>query len=502
MMESKDYIYPAPLLGDFYKQSHRVQYPKGTELVYSTWESRVALPPLDFTNSAVAFGFQAFCKEYLIDYFNEYFFARPKDEVVAEYARFIKYTLGDQNPETQHIERLHDLGYVPLLIKAVKEGTQVPCRVPMLTVENTVPEFFWLTNFVETLLSCQTWVASTSATSAREFRKMMNEYCEKTGGASGFVQFQGHDFSMRGMASLDAALMSGGAHLLSFTGTDTAPCVLWLERYYNANIEKELVGTAIPATEHSVMQIQGKNEYEVYKHLMTETYPGGFLSIVSDTWDLWNVLDDVVPRLKDTIMARDGRVVIRPDSGDPTKIICGDPDGETETQRKGVVEKLWDTFGGFITDKGYKHLDPHIGCIYGESMSISAARQILDGLEAKGFASTNMVLGIGSVAYQFVSRDTLAFTFKCTYAVVNGEERLVYKAPSTDKSQIKYSPKGLVVVKKDEDGNLVCVDNLNREQWKSYNDVDLLEPIFEDGKLLRDQTLAEIREILWGPGVF
>jgi len=355
-MYYKDYIYPAPLLGDFYKQSHRVQYPKGTELVYSTWESRTCLPPLEELDSAVAFGYQAFCKEYLLDYFNENFFARPKDDVVAEYSRFIKYTLGDQNPETQHIERLHDLGYLPLLIKAVKEGTEVPSRVPMLTVENTVPEFFWLTNFVETILSCQTWVASTTATTARAFRKMMNEYCEKTGGVKEFVQFQGHDFSMRGMASLEAALLSGAGHLLSFTGTDTAPCVLFLERYYNANIEKELVGTAIPATEHSVMQIQGQNEYEVYKYLMTEVYPNGFLSIVSDTWDLWNVLDNVIPKLKDTIMARDGRVVIRPDSGNPADILCGTPDGETEDERKGVVEILWDTFGGYITDKGYKHL--------------------------------------------------------------------------------------------------------------------------------------------------
>jgi len=445
-------------------------------------------------DKVVAFGFQGFVKEYLIDYFNKYFFSRPKEEVVEEYRRFLKYTLGRENPDTHYIEDLYDVGYVPVLIKAVKEGTLVPIRVPLLTIENTLPEFYWVTNFLETLMSCQMWLPTTSATTALEYRKIMDQFCDMTGGVKDFVQYCGHDFSMRGMASLSAAQLSGAGHLLAFTGTDTPPAILYLEKYYNANIEKELVGTAIPATEHSVMEVHGRNEYESFKYLMTEVYPTGFLSIVSDTWNLWNVLDNVIRPLKDTIMSRDGRVVVRPDSGDPIKIICGDPDGETENERKGVVEILWDIFGGYITDKGFKHLDPHIGCIYGESITVNGCREMLQRLADKGFASTNVVLGIGSYTYQYTTRDVFGLTLKTTYAVVNGEERKVYKDPVTDKSSFKKSQKGLVVVLRDENGNITYIDDLNRQQQKSYESVDLLEPIFKDGKLLRDESLAEIRE--------
>jgi nicotinamide phosphoribosyltransferase len=495
ILNSKDYIYPASLLCDFYKISHREQYPKNTEVVYSTWTPRISR--LAGIDKVVAFGFQGFVKEFLLDYFNEYFFSRPKKEVVDEYRRFIKYTLGHENPETQHIEKLYDLGYVPVLIKAVKEGTLVPIRVPMLTIENTKPEFFWLTNYLETLLSCQLWMPSTSATLALEYRKIMDQFCDMTGGAKEFVQFCGHDFSMRGLASLSAAQLSGAGHLLAFTGTDTPPAVLYLERYYNANIEKELVGTAIPATEHSVMEVFGRNEYESYKYLMTEVYPIGFLSIVSDTWDLWSVLDNVVKPLKDTIMARDGRVVIRPDSGDPVKIMCGDPNGETENERKGVVEIMWDIFGGFTTDKGFKHLDPHVGCIYGEAITIDSCRDILQQLADKGFASTNMVFGIGSYTYQRKTRDDFGFSLKSTYAVVGGEERKIYKDPVTDKDSIKKSQKGLVVVTKDDNGNIKFIDNLNRAQQKEYESVDLLEPLFKNGQLLREDSLSEIRARLF-----
>lgn len=491
-MYNKDYIYPASLLCDFYKISHREQYPKGTEVVYSTWTPRATR--MANVNKVVAFGFQGFVKEFLLDYFNEHFFSRPKNDVVEEYRRFVKFTLGRENPETQHIERLHDLGYVPVLIKAVKEGTLVPVRVPMLTIENTIPEFFWVTNYLETLMSCQMWISSTSATTALEYRKTMDAFCEMTGGVEDFVQFCGHDFSMRGLASLSAAQLSGAGHLLAFTGTDTPPAVLYLERYYNANIEKELVGTAIPATEHSVMEVFGQNEYESFKYLMTEVYPAGFLSIVSDTWNLWNVLDNVIKPLKETIMSREGRVVVRPDSGDPIKILCGDPEGETEDERKGVVEILWNIFGGYITDKGYKHLDSHIGCIYGESITVDGCREILQRLADKGFASTNVVFGIGSYTYQFTTRDTFGFALKTTYAVVNGEERRIFKDPITDKRSFKKSQKGLVVVTRDKDGQITFTDDLTREQQKGYESIDLLEPVFKDGQLLRDESLSEIRE--------
>ena len=484
------YIYPATLLCDFYKVSHKEQYPKDTDKIYSTWTPRTSR--VEGIDKVVAFGFQAFIKEYLINYFNENFFNRNIDDVANEYKRVIKYTLGVQNPNVSHIIELHKLGYLPLKIKAVKEGTLIPIRVPMLTVENTSPKFFWLTNYIETLMSCCLWQPSTNATLAKEYRKILDEYAEKTGGDMSFVQFQGHDFSFRGKDSLDSAKSSGAGHLLSFVGTDTIPSILYLEEFYNANIENELVGTSIPATEHSVMCAYGQDELESYKRIITEVYPNGFVSIVSDTWDLWSVLNNVIKPLKSEIMNRDGKIVIRPDSGDPVKIICGDLKSDNENERKGVIEILWDIFGGTVTDKGYKVLDSHIGCIYGDAITLERCKEICEQLMKKGFASTNMVYGIGSFTYQYNTRDTFGFALKSTYALINEEEKFLFKDPVTDNG-IKKSQKGLVVVYK-ENGNIIYIDNLTLEQRENYKDIDLLENVFVDGKLLRDESLSEIRE--------
>jgi nicotinamide phosphoribosyltransferase len=196
----KKTIYPAMLLCDFYKVSHRQQYPVGTEAVLSTWipRSNKYFPKAD---KVVAFGIQAFIKKYLINYFNEHFFNRPKNEVVEEYVRYIKHTLLVENPDASHIAELHDLGYLPIEVKAVKEGTRVPVRVPMLTIENTHPKFFWVTNYLETIISNEIWLPSTSATIAYTYRQILEEYALKTVGNTDGVQFQGHDFSMRGMVA-------------------------------------------------------------------------------------------------------------------------------------------------------------------------------------------------------------------------------------------------------------------------------------------------------------
>ena len=492
---NKNYIYPATLLCDFYKVSHREQYPENTEMIFSTWTPRMTR--IKGVNEVIAFGFQAFIKEFLINYFNENFFSRTIDEVVNEYKRVIKYTLGKEDPDASHIAGLHELGYLPFKIRAVKEGTKVPIRVPMLTIENTDPKFFWLTNYIETIMSCVLWQPTTSATIAYEYRKLLNMYAETTGGDLGFVQFQGHDFSMRGMSALDASKASGAGHLLSFSGTDTIPAILYLEEFYNANIEKELVGTSIPATEHSVMCAYGQNELESYRRIITKVYPSGFASIVSDTWDLWSVLNDVIRTLKPEIMARDGKIVIRPDSGDPVKIICGDPDSEDENEHKGVIEILWDIFGGAINDKGFKQLDSHIGCIYGDAITLERCDEICRNLMAKGFASTNMVYGIGSFTYQYNTRDTFGFALKSTFGVFGGEEKNLFKDPITDKASFKKSQTGLVCVVNDN-GNIKYVDGLSRKQRDQLKSVDLLEDIFIDGELIRDESLSEIRARLAG----
>lgn len=483
---------PATLLADFYKLSHREQYPENTEVVYSTFTPR-SNKYFPIANEVVVFGIQGFIKKYLIDYFNENFFNRPKEDVVNEYVRIVKNTLGKVQVDTSHIEELHNLGYLPIKIKALKEGTLAPIKVPVLTIENTIPEFFWLTNYLETLISAEIWQPMTSATISYQYRKLLDEYALKTVGSTDGVEFQGHDFSMRGMSSLESAQASGAGHLLSFVGTDTIPSILYHEQYYNADVEKELVGTSISATEHSVMCSYGNtNEFDLFKHLINEVYPNGFFSVVSDTWDFWKVVGEYLPKLKQDILNRDGRVVIRPDSGDPVKIIIGNIDGETELERKGLIESLWDIFGGTITEKGYKLLDTHIGAIYGDSITIERARKIVEGLEAKGFASTNIVFGIGSYTYQYNTRDTFGFAMKATYAVVNGEERLLFKDPKTDDGT-KKSQRGRVHVHYNN-GEITFVDGLDKDTY--VKTPDLLETVFEDGKLLRDESLSDIRKQL------
>lgn len=481
------------LLADFYKVSHREQYPVGTEKVYSTWTPRTSRK--DGINSVVSFGFQAFIKEYLIDYFNDNFFNRNRQDVIEEYIRIIKNTLGKSVVDYQHISDLHDLGYLPIKIMALPEGTVSPIRVPILTIENTHPKFFWVTNFLETLMSCQLWTPTTSATIAHQYREVLDKYAEETNGDLSGVQFQGHDFSMRGMGCLEAAKLSGAGHLLSFTGTDTIPAIDYLEKYYNTNVENELVGTSIPATEHSVMCAYGKgNEFEAYKNLVTNIYPSGFASIVSDTWDLWKVLNEIIRPLKNEIMNRDGRIVVRPDSGDPVLIVCGNPDGESEFERKGVIEILWDIFGGTITEKGFKQLDTHVGCIYGDAITIERCEEICKRLKAKGFASTNMVYGIGSYTYQYNTRDTFGFALKSTYAVINGEEQMLFKDPVTDNG-IKKSQCGLVAVVK-TNGVLDFVDHLTQFGFDNIENNEMLV-VFENGKLVTEYSLKDIRNRLY-----
>jgi nicotinamide phosphoribosyltransferase len=271
-----------------------------------------------------------------------------------------------------------------------------------------------------------------------------------------------------------------------------------LEEYYNANIETELVGTSIPATEHSVMCSYGQtDEFELFKHLLVDVYPTGFFSAVSDTWDFWKVVTEYLPRLKTEILNRDGRLVIRPDSGDPVKIVIGDLEASTPEERKGLIECLWDTFGGTVTEQGYKVLDSHIGAIYGDSITLERAEAIVKGLEAKGFASTNIVFGIGSFTYNHQTRDTFGHAMKATWAKVNGEERFLLKDPKTDDGTKKSLTGRVAVVK--IDGELYANDNLDLRTYEAnFTNLDQLETVFEDGKLLRDQSLAEIRQILHG----
>ncbi|WP_407556643.1 nicotinate phosphoribosyltransferase [Winogradskyella sp. 4-2091] len=477
-----------PLLyTDGYKVDHRRQYPEGTTLVYSNWTPRKSR--IEGIENVVFFGLQYFIKKYMIEDFNTNFFNQPKAEICKRYSRRINNYLGPNQVGIDHIEALHDLGYLPMVIKALPEGVQVPIRVPMVTMYNTKPEFFWLTNYFETLLSTTLWMPCNSATIAKEYRTILDKYALETSSVPEFVDWQGHDFSMRGMAGLEAAVMSSAAHLLSFTGTDTIPTIDFLEDYYNANSDTELIGGSVAATEHSVM-CMGTNlgEQETFKRLITEVYPNGIVSIVSDTWDLWKVLTEYLPNLKNEVLARDGKVVIRPDSGDPVDIICGHPNGTSTEEKKGVIELLWEIFGGTTNAKGYKELDAHIGAIYGDSITLDRATQICERLKQKGFASTNVVLGIGSFTYQYNTRDTFGFAMKATYGEVNGEGREIYKDPITDDGT-KKSAKGLIKIEK-QNGVYQLIDQVS---WEEENQGELKE-VYRDGKLLIDESLTEIRK--------
>lgn len=474
------------LFTDGYKVDHRRQYPKQTTLVYSNWTPRKSR--IEGVEEVVFFGLQYFIKKYMIEAFNKDFFNQPKDAVCQKYQRRINNYLGENKVGIKHIEDLHDLGYLPMVVKALPEGVSVPIRVPMLTMYNTKPEFFWLTNYFETLLSTTLWLPCNSATIAKQYRKILDKYAEETSTIPEFVDWQGHDFSMRGMGSLEAAIISSAGHLLSFTGTDTIPSIDFFEDYYNANSDTELIGGSVAATEHSVMCMgTNEGEEETFRRLITEIYPNGIVSIVSDTWDLWKVLTEYLPNLKNEVLSREGKVVIRPDSGDPADIICGNSNGKTEAEKKGVIQLLWEIFGGKTNAKGYKELDSHIGAIYGDSITLERAKAICERLKQKGFASTNVVLGIGSFTYQYNTRDTFGFAMKATYGEVNGVGREIYKDPITDDGT-KKSAKGLIKIEKTE-GRYIMKDQVS---WEEEQQGELKE-VFKDGELLINNTLYEIR---------
>jgi nicotinamide phosphoribosyltransferase len=468
-------------------------YPKGMVKLYSNGTPR-SFKHMN-TDSAVFFGLQYYIKEYLINQWNELFFDKDIEPILSEYRRFHKH-FSFVDIETTHIEKLHALGYLPISIKALPEGSKVKEKVPFYTIVNTHPDHAWLVNFLETQMSTVIWDLCVNATIGYQYRSLLDQWAIKTTGSKEFVQWQGHDFSMRGRSSVESSFNQAG-WLLSFTGTDTIPAVLMLEEYYNANIEKELVGSSVPASEHSVMTSYGKEEeIDAFRRLLS-LFPSGILSVVSDSFDLWKVCTEFMVELKEEILARDGKLVIRPDSGDPVDIICGTmfaTDSDSTPRQEGVIDLLWDVFGGTVNDQGYKVLDPHIGAIYGDSIDLKRADTICERLSQKGFASTNIVFGVGSYTFNYNTRDSIGFAVKSTYCEVleDGSSepvaREIFKDPITD-SGIKKSAKGMLAVFKDDKGDFFLNDQCTYEMESSGE----LVPVFSDGFLLVDQSLSEIR---------
>lgn len=472
---------------DGYKLDHRRHYPPGTTKVYSNWTPRMSRIP--GVNEVVFFGLQYFLDKYLGDEFGAWFFAAPGDEVCREYERRVNGYLGPNGIGSAHIRALHELGYLPLEFRAVPEGSRVPLRVPMLTIENTHPEFAWLTNYFETIMSNVLWLPCTSATQARRLRGILDAAAERSGTDKEFVDWQGHDFSFRGMAGPEAAMLSGAAHLLFFTGTDTIPALDLIEDFYGPLPDGYLLGGSVPATEHSVMCAGGEeNETETFNRLL-DIYPTGIVSVVSDTWDLWKVLTRTLPALRAKILKREGKLVIRPDSGDPVKIMCGDPAAEVGSpQHRGVIELLWDVFGGTVTSTGHRLLDSHVGSIYGDSITPERAVAIMDGLHEKRFASGNAVLGVGSYTYQYVTRDTFGFAMKATHVEIDGKGVDIFKQPRTDNG-VKNSAKGRLAVLPGPDGGLQLMNQATPEEEAA----SVLRPVWRDGRFLVRESFNDIR---------
>lgn len=518
-----------PLAVDGYKIDHRRQLPPGVTKIYSNMTPRKSR--VEGVDSVVVFGIQYYIISTLIEYWNKAFFQADIDKIAERFhKRMVSYTgLKEFADEigTQHWRDLHKLGYLPIKIKALPEGTKCSIKVPFFTVTSTHKDFAWFAQYIETDMSAETWGMVTSATTADQYRRIFAKWAKHTGGDPGFVQFQAHDFSYRGMYGRQAAAMSGAAHLTSFVGTDTLPAIDFLDEYYEADSYNGLVGCSVFATEHAVMCIStgfyikkngldwekyGEAEFDVFKRLITEVYPKGIISVVSDTWDLWKVICSYLPKLKAEIMAREGKLVIRPDSGDPVQIISGltpydvyKKEGmvakkNEEVQpwvKDGVVQLLWDIFGGTYNLAGYKVLDPHIGCIYGDSITPQRADAICSRLNDKKFCSTNWVAGIGSYTYQYVTRDTFGMAMKATYAeididgITHGIE--IFKDPITDDGT-KKSARGLIQVYKRLDNGKT--DGRDRQTWANEAS-GLLEVVFEDGKLIKKQTLKEIKQRIY-----
>ncbi|QEH68739.1 nicotinate phosphoribosyltransferase [Cellulosilyticum sp. WCF-2] len=495
------------LLLDYYKTTHAEQYPKGLTKMASYFTPRMSR--LEGEEHLIMFGLQGFIKTYLMEAFNDNFFKRPKEEVLAEYERLLTATLGKGAYGLEKIAALHDLGYLPLEIKAVPEGTRVPIKVPMLEVSNTHPDFVWLVNTIETNISCNLWHTMISANVGYKYRQIVNHYYDLSVEDNVPRRRALGDFSMRGQESTESAIKSSAAFCLSFVNTATVPAISYLEHLYNCDCTKEEVAFGAISTEHSVMcsnyAVDG-DETVMIKRLLTEIYPKHNFSMVSDSYDYWRLVTELLPACEKEIMAHEGTLLVRGDSGDPVDIICGTSRNGGETpEEKGTVQCLWESFGGSVNSKGYKVLDSHIKAIYGDSITPQRAIAIYERLLEKGFACNNVVLGVGSFSMQCLqnedgsfnpyTRDTFGIAIKATYAEQEENRIEIFKNPKTDTGNFKKSQKGLCYVY-EKDGELTYIDGYGTSFKEEITAENQLKTVFKDGKMTKQYTLREIRDRL------
>ncbi len=477
------------LLMDFYKAVHSDMLNSKMTKSMSYYTPRMSR--VDRWNKVVMFGLQMFCKTWLIDYFNDYFFNMPKDEVVGEYKRVLDASLGAGIYDYHKIEKLHDLGYLPIEIIALPEGTVVPVHVPMFGITNTHPDFAWLPQALESLISAEMWYPQITATVGKTYREIVNKYYDITCEDNVSRERALGAFDFRGDMCVDAALKAGAGWCMSFVNTATVPVIPYLEEMFNADCTKEEVAFGAVSTEHFVMcsnyAVDGDEETFLRK-MLTELYPDTSFSCVLDSYDYWNVIDNILPKLHREIMEHNGCMLMRGDSGDCVEVV-------TKT-----VFKLWEQFGGTVNSKGYKVLDPHVKAIYGDSITVQRCEEIYQILMENGFACSNVALGVGSFSMHCIeennvlkpfTRDTFSSCIKACYAEVDGKCYPIFKNPKD--GGFKKSQKGLCYVYRNENGELAYKDEYTSE---NIPDGNLLETVFKDGKLIKEYTLKEIRERL------
>lgn len=462
------------LMTDVYKLSHMRLYKPGTTKVYSYLCARSTRKE----QQALFFGLQPYLK--LLE-------KGVSKEDAEEFFEYFKDILGVEAPADikEKINSLVSLGYIPLEIKAVPEGTVLDNKNVLATVTNTLPEFYWVVGFFESLL-LKVWNTTSVATLSHKFKKLVVERTKKTSDSDFLLPFLVHDFGYRGVSSESTAELSGSAHLVNFAGTDTVPAVKFVKQNYGAT---GLIGASVPASEHSIHCSFGSSEQDEldYVNNMMDLNPTGLVSVVSDAYDYYRMLTVTLPKVKDKILARDGKYVVRPDSGDPMKILCGDPEAkEGSPEHKGTFRLLDELFGSTVNSKGYKELNPKIGVIYGDGMYFERYKLILDKMEEIGYANTNLVVGIGGLLLQQHNRDDLGFAFKATYAEINGKGQELFKDPATDPG--KRSHKGLMKLVK-QDGKYVTLDCVSEAEEKEGE----LKQVFLNGKVTKEYTLEEIR---------
>jgi len=515
------------ILADFYKQSHPSFY-KDITGTHATIVPRKSLRP--GIDKCVVFGIQPFLKD-LNDTFNEKFFDLTEDEAILRFENFNQKT-GKVIPDSfsDRLRSLHKLGYLPVKIKALKEGSMVGYNTPIATIGTTNEEFFWIAQWLETWLSNQTWKAITTATTAYYLKRILNKYNKLTSDIEWITDYSLHDFSARGDAGVWDAAVVGAAHCLFSKGSDTCWVVDFVDYYYAG--DNGLILTSVPASEHCAeeshldpLTYDPRQCDTLYTQHTLDTFPTGIVSQVSDGFDYYGFLEFILPQFKDQIMARDGKFVIRPDSSPktPVEVITGDPDApKGSIENMGTLRYLYNLFGGTINSKGYIDLDPHIGLIYGEGWDFQRYEKVLSNMMEQGFSSNNLVIGVGSGMYQAyggglyetdnakpwgVSRDTCGIAIKAT-AVASGfgenqKWKAVFKDPKTDNSG-KKSHKGFIQVEQIDndfivhqevsdlwDINIKTVEDLVKFGEKPSNDA--MDIVYLNGQILRHQSFADVR---------